>query len=1262
MQKSKGEQQFDSESLDGVSLPLPPPLVKVTEPADLHPDIPGDLTTVENEIRKTYYTYERPMAYLRDSMNNWLSTVLPQNLFNMPIVIDRHIKIRITDVKHKPPTTADGRPIYPIDAESNRLTLTSQILVQLSLIYQETPESEEELIDSIDNVSLGFIPVMTGTIADNTYNKTDMELFELGQCISDRDTGYFIINGVPKIITIRKKLRENRFISFMKDKSAKEPQQATLGRGIDRAKVTFVYGNVGDVRVQLKALGSGGSDNKKNSRDLNVYHLFSLLDPDLNNSRIIQARIIEYAKNPKLAWSNLITTMLEYETHPGDVYDIIAAITDNKMRDIELRNRNIRETILSELFPQTDISTDEATNMLIKVNTLAYAVCKYIETIGKVRPLDQRDPVGNSMYETPGMAYGRFFFEVLKTALEGDNNSLRTKINSDSTFNVKITSKATLLERVDQVTRARAMLNSIKKHIDGSVVKIISSNMESAFTNGWSLKNNKENIVDTLKEEGPVMRYSQSTRINIPTSSKGKQFEQRSIKMSQAGYICVIDSPEGQKIGLVEHVAITTYLTQYIDDSFIVQELTASLEQPNLLPQVALNKDTTSGMDTIIILNGKVMFWCNGDEMYNVLLNYRRSGTPYPETDLAFIDNKTMLLYNREFHELLIYTDAGRAVRPLLIVNPETKRLVIDELNLWDANFETLLANHAVEYVDAAEIEYLQGSNGGHGRVAQTIKMFSVDVRNRERLLNQLKQMEPEYLKETDKQSELSQKYLKKTIKFQRADAQANYSHCEMNPSSVMGFSASLIPLANHTSGAKNVFQCAMAKQAMSAVNIQHSIRFPTAIKVLSYPERPLFENQMVQNIGLDSMPAGQNVIVAMTPYFGWNQEDAIIFNKASVDRGLFHYTVYKTVKAAVKNTNQFNMVIERGKLKATGNRPDPYRNLDSQGVIKIGSRVEPGDILVSMVRKSRTNTGDTQADDVSVKVPLGVRGVVDKVYKIKSNNTISEVKIKIRDVRKPEPSGDKFSSRYAQKGVTGIMLPAEDMPFTSDGRQPDVIINPLGFISRMTVGKVIEIVTGKVALMRGERIDSTSFREFDIDSFRRELARLGYRESGGDNLYIGTDGEMMEAVILMGPCYYQSLRHHVRDKIQARARGAIKIDTFQPVKGKAKGGGSRFGRQEREALVTHGAAYAIRDIFLLSSDAIDMVYCTTCGTVCEIDISGSKKCHMCGPGARFAKCQITGPFKALTHYMAGQGINVRADIRQIAQKTDYGLDPLAGL
>ena len=579
-----------------------------------------------------------------------------------------------------------------------------------------------------------------------------------------------------------------------------------------------------------------------------------------------------------------------------------------------------------------------------------------------------------------------------------------------------------------------------------------------------------------------------------------------------------------------------------------------------------------------IYINGELIGSCDDPIGFvNDMREKRRSGE---------VSHEMNITYYNDTDEIYIFNDPGRARRPLIIVKDSVPLLEdthIEEIKEGKLKWDNLIDLGIVEYLDAEEEENSYISMG----------------------LN--------YLNE-------------------------DHTHLEIDPSTMLGICAGIIPFSNHNSSPRNTMEAGMTKQALGLYVSNYALRTDTRAHLLHHPQTPLVKTRIIDATNYDKRPSGQNFVVAVMSFEGYNMEDSLILNKSSLERGMSRSSFFRSYEAVERRypggqEDKFE-VPEKG---VRGYRSEEsYRHLDEDGIANPESYVESGEVLIGKTSPPRFleeidefGTAAERRRETSITVRHGEKGIVDAVLLSETMEGSKLAKIRVRDTRQPE-FGDKFASRHGQKGVVGLILSQEDVPFTEDGVVPDLIVNPHAIPSRMSVGQVIEMVAGKAGCMEGERVDGTPFNTDLEAEIKQTLKDNGFESAGCESLYNGMTGERIEAEIFVGVAYYQKLHHMTTDKVYARSRGPVQVLTRQPTEGRAREGGLRFGEMERDCLIAHGAALALKERLLDESDKYGAIICGDCGMISVHDkIRDKKYCPICGDTDSYP-VEISYAFKLL--------------------------------
>lgn len=573
------------------------------------------------------------------------------------------------------------------------------------------------------------------------------------------------------------------------------------------------------------------------------------------------------------------------------------------------------------------------------------------------------------------------------------------------------------------------------------------------------------------------------------------------------------------------------------------------------------------------------------EEFVKDVVDRRRRGELVSELNLR---------YDRARDEVLIDASRGRVRRPLLIIK-DGKSLItekqIQQLEKKELSFNDLVTQGVIEYLDANEEE-------------------------------------------------------DSLVAFFEEDITPAHTHLEIAGSSIFGLCGSLVPYANHSPGARVAMGAKNQKQALGLYTANYSVRMDMDVSILHTPQQPLVKTITTDTMHYNDHPSGQNLVVAVLAYKGYNMEDAIVINKGSIERGVGRSTYFRPViSEELRYAGGLTDKVSVPDKDVKGFRSDhDYRFLEDDGIIHPEAQVKEGDVVIGKTSPPRFlssmeeyTLATTSRRESSYAMKHGEQGVVDFVIVTENEEGNKLVQVRLRDQRIPEV-GDKFTSRHGQKGVVGLIVPAEDMPFSASGIIPDLLFSPHGIPSRMTVSHLIELLAGKVGALDGRYIDGTTFDAEPEKELRAQLIELGFRENGTETFYDGETGEQLQAKIYVGNIYYLKLKHMVANKLHSRARGPIQLLTRQPTEGRAKEGGLRLGEMEKDTFVAHGASLLLKERF--DSDRTIVPVCEECGIIAVYnEYKDISYCPICGDNVEITDIEISYAFKLILDEFKSLGI-----------------------
>jgi DNA-directed RNA polymerase II subunit RPB2 len=1048
--------------------------------------------------------------------------------------------------------------MFPQEARLRNFTYASAMTVDINIKYIVRNGKELENVQTfhktLHKIHIGKLPIMLKSSICVLTQYKHVEHTHTGECKFDAG-GYFIINGSEKTVLGQERAAENNVYCFNVAKN--------------NTKYTWV--------AEIKSV------------------------PDFKCISPKQINMMISSKNN--GFGNPICLQLPRVKHPVPLFIVFRAlgvISDKEICDKILLNIYDSEETNKNMLSALQASIIEANKHLTQEECIRYitSFAMYTpinmdkETGVKKKQEFTMDILNNDLFPHCQNQIQKIYFlgymtnRILQASFE-----MVPQDDRDSYSNKRVDLTGSLLNNL-----FRNYFNKLVKDMEKQVIREIntgswkstddfdsiinltniykiikSTTIENGIkralaTGDFGIKHsnsNKVGVAQVLNRLTYVSSLSHARRISTPTDKSGKLIPPRKLHNTSWGYLCPAETPEGQSVGIVKNLAYMTHITIHSDSLPLYEYV-----MPNVIPIDSVTSEDMYKKVKVFINGAWVGISHNPQELYLMLKDKKYKG---------IINIYTSIIFDYKMKEIRVCNDSGRLTRPLLRVknnNILVTKSLVSKITNSELTWDNLLTSSKIE---ESVIEYIDPDE----------QNWSMIATNPKTLFNQTGEM-------------------------------YNYTHCEIHPSTMFGVLASCIPFPEHNQSPRNTYQCAQGKQAMGVYVTNYENRMDKTAYVLNYPARPLVDTRIMNMIQLNKIPSGCNVVVAIMTHTGYNQEDSLLFNKGSIDRGLFMTTIYHTEKDEDKQKINGDEEIrcKPDPAKTKGMKMGNYNKVNSKGIIPENTIVENRDIIISKITPIKENRNDhtkvIKFEDQSKIYKTTEETYIDKNYIDRNGEGYNFAKVRLRTVRKPV-IGDKFSSRHGQKGTIGNIIPECDMPFTKSGVKPDIIINPHAIPSRMTIGQLKETVLGKVLVELGLFGDGTSFGQFDIKDICSELLNLGYEAHGNELMCNGLTGEQMECSIFMGPVFYQRLKHMVNDKSHSRSIGPMVNLTRQPAEGRSRDGGLRFGEMERDCMVSHGAARFTRGRIYDASDKYSVFTCKKCGLIAayndEIHIHHCKTC-----------------------------------------------------
>ncbi|MEA3414335.1 MAG: DNA-directed RNA polymerase subunit B [Nanoarchaeota archaeon] len=838
---------------------------------------------------------------------------------------------------------------------------------------------------------------------------------------------------------------------------------------------------------------------------------------------------------------SLIVNLYEYVNlaTPEDAMMYIAEKTNLQGTQKEILDR-VKQRIDSYLFPHIG---QEKRNRMEKAITICKFIKQYMTAKENPKIRTDKDHYANKRVRLSGDLLSTLFRVNLGILVRDLQYSLQKSSKRKKFFSIKVLAKSTLF----------------------------SHRVESSIATGsWTGERN--GVTQNMDKTNYLATISQLQRVSSMLESSQENFNARTLHPTHFGRFCPIETPEGTEIGLRKNLALLSRVSTRVnldEKKFIKQ-----------LENIGLNKESTEGFD--VFFNGNYIGTVEKPKEFVKIVKERRRDNQIPD--------QLSINYNEGLSTISISTEAGRVLRPLIIVeenSPKLKSEHLIKLQQGEIKWKDLIEQGIIEYIDASEEE------------SAFIAIYEQEINS-------------------------------------------EHTHLEIDNISFLGVITSLVPYGNHDQSSRLNRGSKTQKQALGLYAANYLCRLDTDVSILQYPQKPIVRSFIYDT--LNTYPAGQNLTVAIMTYEGYNMEDALILNKGSLDRGVgrsFYFRPYSAVEMNYAGGLKDEIIIPEKDV--SGYKMESlYTHLEDDGVIYPEADIKEGQVLIGktsppkFLSEAREISVRTKKES-SVTLRQEEKGIVESVFITADNQGNKIVQVKTRDQRIPE-LGDKYATAHGQKGVIGMIVPEQDIPFTASGIKPDVLFNPHGLPSRMTVGYLLELLAGKVGCLRGEIIEGTSFSGENKKQVENQLKDLGFRYDGKETMYDGITGKKMESKIFVGSLYYLKLKYMVGNKMHGRASGKVALLTRQPIEGRSRGGALRLGEMEQQALVAHGASLLLKERY--DSDKVILPICSQCGSIAIEDKIRTKiTCPACNSD-QIEPVEVSYAFKLLVEELQGMHVN----------------------
>ena len=1140
-------------------------------------------TVLSRSLLQTYFsTYTYPFTrHHIDSFDQFISQDIPAILkTNNPLLIlkephvgnpnmyqfrteifiggfeGNEIEIGTPTVRYK--NGEEIRVLFPNEARLRNLTYASTVYATIAIRVTITMPGQEPMEPKIleyKRMPLFQIPILLHSRYCLLHNKPASFLREAGECPQDQG-GYFIVGGSEKILITK---QEQSFNTLYVKKQKLNPKVETYGsisslspitrqvkmvnmywmRNTDSLQVTLPF-----VRKPVPLFVLFRAMGVQSDEDI-----LRLIYPDLESGEAKQ----------------MIPLLLPSIAEANPFLDQYSAIQFIKAMTKAFSEEAVYDILYNKTF--IHITDKQGGN---RVHFLAECVRKFMRVHTHVDPATDKDDTRNQRCLTSGVLIRMLFTNAYSIWLKAVRKSIdntymynRGIYGGEKFMNVFSTGNLQKLFITPEIDREETI----------SLTELILKGFRGKWVTGASVGDEKQGVLQQLSRLSYMDFMSHCRRLNLNFDTGMKLTSPRQLHTSQYGYFCTNETPGGASIGITKNFSLMTMVSTASQPDPISTFL---LKRGWLYPCSSMRYDLQRLAVPVFINNGIIGYTLKPFEVTKVLKYMKWTGCLPSFCSVGFS------IRNRN---IFIYTDEGRPLRPLIHLGEKGSypKEALQASRSWR---ELIMGTYPPTLnFDISNTSFLDPFYERSGRIP--IEEYLTELSPHIGLV--------EYIDPYEQ----NESYI---ASFPE-EIEEETTHCEIHPCTIVSVVNGMIPFANFNQSPRNQLSCSQSKQAVSLYATNFQDRFDNSVNILCYGESPIVRTLQYDMLGEGSMPYGNNIIMAIMPFHGYNRDDGIIFNLDAMQRGLFrniNYRSYETFEEIDKKSNTSTHVANPLRVPAwTDLKPGcDYTKLDERGIIKVGEIVDENTVLVGKYIQERSGGGKIK--DASLTPQVWTSGRVESVAVLYDPLGLMLVKVRITQDRTPE-LGDKFSTRHGQKGTIGMLYRAHDMPRTASGVVPDIVVNPHCIPSRMTVAQLMEMLFGTVCWKNTMIGDATVFMSDKgaPEAIGRILEdQFGLEKAGNEIVYDGESGVQVPTNIFMGPVYGMRLKHMVEDKWNARAEGRREQRTHQPTGGRGNQGGLRIGEMDRDTLIGHGISGFLRESMMERADKSTLRVCNGCGTI----------------------------------------------------------------